>query len=58
MKQFWCGAVVPNCTKRFSASTEIEILQQVAEHARTDHGMQEVPEEVVEKVRALIQEVA
>ena len=56
MKQFWCGAVVPNCTKHFSASTEGEIIEQVAEHAREDHGMAEVPAEIVERVRSLIQD--
>lgn len=58
MKEFWCGAVVPNCSKRFRAANENEILAQVAEHARKDHGMNDVPPEVVAKVRAQIKEVA
>jgi predicted small metal-binding protein len=57
MKEFWCGAVVPNCSKRFRASSENEILSQVAEHARKDHGMNDVPAEVVAKVRAAIKDV-
>jgi predicted small metal-binding protein len=57
MKEFWCGAVVPNCSKRFRAENENEILSQVAEHARNDHGMKDVPPEVVAKVRAQIKEV-
>lgn len=57
MKQFSCGAVVPGCTATFTGETEDEILGQVAVHAREDHGMDEVPDEVVEQVRAKIAEV-
>lgn len=54
MKQFSCGAVVPGCTASFSAESEEAILSQVAEHAQKDHGMAEVPPEVVQQVRANI----
>ena len=54
MKSFSCGAVVPNCTAKFTGDTEGDILTQVAEHARRDHGMDVVPAEVVEQVRANI----
>ena len=57
MKQFSCGAVVPGCTASFSAESEQEILGQVAEHAKRDHGMDDVPPEVVEQVKANIIEV-
>lgn len=57
MKSFSCGAVVPNCTAKFTGDTEADILSQVAEHARADHGMSEVPGEVVEQVRRNIREV-
>ena len=57
MKQFFCGDVVPGCTARFEAPTEDEILMQVAEHAKSGHGIPEVPTELVEKIRALIREV-
>lgn len=56
MKQFSCGAVVPGCTATFSAQTEDEILGQVARHAKEDHGMQDVPDEVVQQVREKIVE--
>jgi predicted small metal-binding protein len=58
MKAFACGAVVPACTATFTAETEQEILASVAEHARKDHGMDEVPPEVVAQVRENIVEVA
>jgi predicted small metal-binding protein len=54
MKEFSCGAVIPGCTATFSADTEEEILGRVAEHARTGHGMETVPPEVVAQVRAHI----
>lgn len=57
MKQFSCGAVVPGCTATFSAETEDELLGQVAEHAKADHGMDTVPDEVVEQVKSNIQTV-
>ena len=51
MKQFACGTVVPGCTATFEGEDEGKILEQVAEHARQDHGMTEVPQSVVEQVR-------
>lgn len=51
MKEFSCGAVVPNCDAKFTAESEDEILIQVADHAREAHGMDEIPPEVVDKVR-------
>ena len=54
MKTFTCGAVVAGCTAAFAAETEEEILEQVARHAREEHGMTEVPEELVRQVLANI----
>lgn len=56
MKQFSCGAVVPGCTATFTAETDDEILGQVATHAKEDHGMTEVPDDVVAAVKANIEE--
>jgi predicted small metal-binding protein len=52
MKTFACGAVVAGCTATFAAETEEGILEQVAQHAREDHGMTEIPEDVMRQVRA------
>jgi predicted small metal-binding protein len=54
MKTFACGAVVPGCTAHFAAETEQGILEQVARHAREDHDLPEVPEELVRRVLANI----
>jgi len=52
MKEFACGAVVPDCSATFQAETEDEILQQVAVHAREAHGITDVPPELAEQVKA------
>ncbi|CAN5410734.1 hypothetical protein BH10ACT1_BH10ACT1_18880 [soil metagenome] len=57
MKQFACGDVVPGCGERFTGASDDEILGQVAAHAAADHGMADVPAEVVDAVRAAIVEV-
>ena len=55
-KVFYCKDVGFDCEGVIRAETEEEVLKQVAEHARTVHGMEEIPEEVVAKVRAGIRE--
>ena len=50
MKQFACGDVVPHCTRTFLEPTDEEILAAVAEHARVDHGLSEIPPALVEQV--------
>ena len=56
MKEFRCGELVPGCDAVFHAESEDEILEHVAVHARDEHGMPEVPPEVVDKVIASISE--
>ncbi|MDZ7726866.1 MAG: DUF1059 domain-containing protein [Dehalococcoidia bacterium] len=58
MKEFACGDVMPGCDAKFRFATEEEILQAVGVHAREDHGISEVPNEVVEQVRSAIRVVA
>lgn len=38
------------------AETEEEILKKAAEHGRTAHGMEEIPEALLVKVRAAIRD--
>ena len=54
MKQFRCGDVVPGCPTVFTGQSDDELLQQVSSHARDEHGMDEVPPEVVDTIRARI----
>ena len=56
MKEFRCGDVVPGCPTTFEGESNDEILEQVAVHARDEHGMDEVPPEVVDQVVARISE--
>lgn len=58
MKQFACGDVVPGCDAKFEAETEAGILDLVASHATNDHGMTEIPAELVDQVTAKIKIVA
>jgi predicted small metal-binding protein len=57
VKQFSCGDVVPGCARTFSG-TESEILTAVAAHATADHGLVEVPDELVQQVRRHIHAAA
>lgn len=56
MKEFRCGELVPGCDAAFEGESEAEILQRIAAHARDEHGMDEVPPEVVDQIRAAIVE--
>ncbi len=58
MKEFDCGAVVPGCTRTFRGDDEEDILAQVAERARRDHGMASVPPEVADEVRTRARDAA
>ncbi len=51
MKQFACGDVVPRCTRTFLEPTDEEILAAVAVHARDDHGLTDIPPQLIEEVR-------
>ncbi|NIS61374.1 MAG: DUF1059 domain-containing protein [Proteobacteria bacterium] len=51
-----CRDVGMDCDFVARGETEEEILKQAAEHADTDHGMKEIPEEVLAKVRAAIRD--
>jgi predicted small metal-binding protein len=51
-----CSDVGFECDRVIPAETEEEVLKQAAEHARTVHNLQEMTEEVVEKVCAAIRD--
>ncbi len=58
MKSFACGDVVPGCDARWVRSSEDELMALVAQHARDDHGLVEIPAELEAQVRAAIRSVA
>lgn len=51
-----CRDVGIDCDFEARAETEEEILKKAAEHADAVHNMKEIPEEVLEKVRAAIRD--
>ncbi|HET8950217.1 MAG TPA: DUF1059 domain-containing protein [Solirubrobacteraceae bacterium] len=54
MKEFRCGVLVPGCYATFQGESDDEILRKVFVHAREEHGMDQVPPEVVDEIRAEI----
>ncbi len=50
MKEFACGTVVPGCAATFEGETVNDVLEQVAVHAKEEHGMETVPPEVAAQV--------
>ena len=53
-----CRDVGFDCDGVVRAETVDELLGQVAEHAKSVHGLTEVTEEVVEKFKSVIREEA
>ena len=56
VKQFACNVLVPGCEAHFEGESEEEILKHVAVHARDEHGLDEVPPEIEDQIRAAISE--
>ena len=56
MKQFACNVLVPGCEAQFEGESDEEILEHVAVHARDEHGMDEVPAQIEDQIRAAISE--
>ncbi len=53
-KELRCREVGVDCDWVATGETEEEIMKKAAEHAKKDHGMNEIPPELVQKVRAAI----
>ena len=51
-----CSDVGFECEGVIRAETEEEVMQQAAEHAKTVHDVQELTDEIVQKVKAAIQD--
>jgi predicted small metal-binding protein len=52
MKQFACTNVVPGCDVVATGETDDDVLAAAARHAAEVHGMTEVPDAVVARIRA------
>lgn len=55
-KAIRCGDIVPGCDFVARGKDDNEVLARAAEHAKKDHGMESIPDEVLAKVRASIRE--
>ena len=53
-----CRDVGFDCDGVVRAETVDQVLQQVADHAKTTHGLNEVTDEIVAKVKSVIREEA
>ena len=55
-KSLSCRDVGADCDYSVCAETEEEIFAKTAEHARTEHNITEITEEMRDKVRSAIRE--
>ncbi|MBX9579151.1 MAG: DUF1059 domain-containing protein [Gemmataceae bacterium] len=55
-KTMSCRDVGPDCDFVARGETEAEVMRQVAEHARTAHGIGQVPPELAAKAKAAIRD--
>lgn len=56
MKVVSCREVGVDCDFEARGQTVDEVLRQCADHAKSAHGMQEIPPELASKVRSAIRE--
>ena len=49
-----CGDIVPGCNFEIKADSEHDVLRKAAEHAKTAHQMENIPPEVLSKVKGAI----
>lgn len=57
MKQFKCGDVVLGCEWVAREEDERVLFEEIHEHARVVHGMDQVPPEVEDQIQGVITEV-
>ena len=53
-----CRAVGVDCDFVARGETEQDVLEQCAEHGRKEHGMNELPADLAEKVRGAMRDEA
>jgi predicted small metal-binding protein len=55
-KELRCSDLMPGCNYVAEGQNTDEVMQKAAEHARRDHGMGEIPEDVADRARAAIRD--
>lgn len=53
-KTIRCGDIVPGCEYVARGQNDDEVLACAAEHAKRDHGMESIPEDVLSQVKSAI----
>jgi predicted small metal-binding protein len=56
-KSIKCLDVGVPCDSEARADTVEELMEKVADHARNEHGMTEIPPEILQKVKQAIRDV-
>jgi predicted small metal-binding protein len=56
MKTLTCRDVGVDCDFVAQGETEQEVMEKTRQHARQDHGFEEIPPELEDKVRAAIRD--
>ena len=51
-----CDDVMPGCDEVIEGQDESEVMAKAVEHARTDHGIDNIPPEVGRKAQAAIRD--
>lgn len=51
-----CGDVMPGCDTIIEGQDEADVMARAVEHARRDHGVEEIPPEVGRKVQGAIRD--
>jgi len=49
-----CGDINPGCNFEIKADSEHDVLRKAAEHAKIAHNMENIPPEVLSKVKGAI----
>jgi predicted small metal-binding protein len=52
-----CSDVNPGCNAEIRGDSEHDVLRKAAEHAKQDHHMDNIPPDVLSKVKSAIREV-
>ncbi len=55
-KKFLCKDIGMDCPFEAHADTEDELMQKIAEHGQTAHGMTEIPADLMEKIKQAIKD--
>jgi predicted small metal-binding protein len=56
MKQLRCGDLMPGCNAVIEGQDEAEVMKKGAEHAKTAHGMANMPPDMAKKVQGAIKD--